>query len=136
MNLILANNLPISQLEIDDDWTSHYGDWVFHKTKFPNPKDLIERLKLKIPAVSVWMHPFISTDAAAFPITAAQDMLIKAAADVAPGLLKWWNPGYAALLDFSKNQTAQWFLNATNNLRGMYSVDSFKFDAGEIYSSN
>lgn len=47
-----------------------------------------------------------------------------------PGLVKWWNPGYAGLLDFSNNQTVNWFVRKLENLKQNYSIDSFKFDAG------
>ena len=74
---ILQYNLSISQLEIDDDWTPHYGDWEFSTTKFPNASSTMKLLKTKIPAISLWIHPFVNTDAEAFKFTADHSMLMK-----------------------------------------------------------
>jgi len=52
-----------------------------------------------------------------------------------PGLTQWWNPGYAGLLDFSSNVTSSWFLQQLENLKTNYHIDSFKFDAGTLYST-
>ncbi|XP_067952052.1 protein fem-1 homolog CG6966-like [Watersipora subatra] len=126
---ILEFNMSISQLEIDDDWTSHYGDWQFSPTKFPNAASTMALLKTKVPAVSVWIHPFINTDADAFSYTSENNMLMKI--NKVPGLTTWWNSGFAGLLDFSYNETQFWFLNKMKDLQRLFHIDSFKFDAGE-----
>lgn len=66
----------ISQLELDDDWTPHYGDWTFNTEKFPNAKKTITELKERIPAVTVWVHPFINIESAAFTTLADQGMMM------------------------------------------------------------
>jgi myogenesis-regulating glycosidase len=44
---IRQNGFNDSQLEIDDDWETCYGDLDFDKNsnKFPNPSDMVNRLK-------------------------------------------------------------------------------------------
>ena len=74
---ILSNNLSISQLEIDDDWTPFYGDWTFNLDKFPSAQQMIEELKTRIPAVTVWIHPFINADSQSFASTAANHLLME-----------------------------------------------------------
>ena len=69
--------MSISQLEIDDNWTPKYGDWTFSAAKFPNAADVIKDLKTKVPAISVWVHPFVDLQANAFKFTSDQEMLMK-----------------------------------------------------------
>lgn len=74
---ITSRNMPISQLEIDDDWTTRYGDWTFDAAKFPYPSQLIAQLKsLLIPAVTVWVHPFVNTNSLAFQQLGLQGLLM------------------------------------------------------------
>lgn len=44
--------------------------------KFPNAKTVIESLKAKVNAVTIWIHPFINTDADAFIETADRGLLM------------------------------------------------------------
>lgn len=69
-------NYPISQLEIDDGWSTKYGDWLFNRAKFPDPRMLISRLKNLVPAVTVWVHPFVNTDSQAFQQLGPQGLLM------------------------------------------------------------
>ncbi|KAK6965252.1 hypothetical protein BgiMline_029255 [Biomphalaria glabrata] len=59
---IRAHNLSVSQLEIDDSWTLHYGDFNFTTDRFPDAAQMIQNLTdLGIPA-TVWVHPFFNKD--------------------------------------------------------------------------
>ncbi|UJR31861.1 hypothetical protein I4U23_019335 [Adineta vaga] len=57
---IVRRNFPRSQICIDDDWTPHYGVLDFDTTKFPDPKQMIEKLKELNFRVTFWIHPFLS----------------------------------------------------------------------------
>ncbi|CAF0877580.1 unnamed protein product [Adineta ricciae] len=57
---IVRQDFPRSQICIDDDWTPHYGTLEFDRTKFPDPKELIKRLKELNFRVTFWIHPFVS----------------------------------------------------------------------------
>jgi alpha-glucosidase (family GH31 glycosyl hydrolase) len=73
---IVNQNFPRSQICIDDNWTPHYVSWYsekhfcknsffkgtldFDKKKFPNPKQMITKLKELNFRVTLWIHPFIS----------------------------------------------------------------------------
>ena len=49
--------MPYSQLEIDDNWTPHYGDLDFDLDKFPDPRGMVSQLNSLGFRVTVWLHP-------------------------------------------------------------------------------
>ncbi|CAF1009773.1 unnamed protein product [Rotaria sordida] len=57
---IVKRNFPRSQICIDDNWTPHYGTLDFDRNKFPDPKQMIKKLKKYNFRVTLWIHPFIS----------------------------------------------------------------------------
>lgn len=129
---IRSNNFSISQLEIDDEWTPHYGDFTFDTKMFPDAKKMIEDLtKLGIPT-AFWVHWFINDDADSFPELSNAGYLLKESNSDAPVLVSWWRGSYAGVLDFTNPGTVAWYLGKLEDLRTKYNVTSFKFDAGEI----
>lgn len=42
-----------------------------------------------------------------------------------------WRRGYAGLIDLTKQTTLDWFAKRLNDFSQQYSIDAFKFDAGE-----
>jgi alpha-glucosidase (family GH31 glycosyl hydrolase) len=42
---IKEHGLPISQLELDDMWTTTYGDYQINEKKFPDFKGMVKKLK-------------------------------------------------------------------------------------------
>ena len=54
---ILSNQLPASQIEIDDAWTEQYGDLDFDPVRFPDPQKMVADLNSKGLGVSLWTHP-------------------------------------------------------------------------------
>lgn len=61
-NDIRANGFKDSQLEIDDEWESCYGEAVFNTDpdKFPDPAQLISDLNDLGFRTTIWIHPFVS----------------------------------------------------------------------------
>lgn len=57
-----------SQIEIDDTYTTNYGDMEFDKSRFPNPSQMIEELKSLGFRVTSWVHPFVNFDTIAFKV--------------------------------------------------------------------
>merc|ERR1711962_1579508 len=53
-----------SQIEIDDNWETSYGNAEFDRseTKFPDPKSIVNQIKSleNKPRVTLWIHPFIN----------------------------------------------------------------------------
>ncbi|XP_059158890.1 myogenesis-regulating glycosidase-like isoform X2 [Physella acuta] len=129
---ISDHGFNISQLEIDDDWTPHYGDFNFSTSKFPDASALIAKLNgMGIP-VTVWMHPFFNNDSDAFRELSGEGFLIKNLNSDDPHLVSWWKGSFAGVLDFTNPKAVSWYLDKTKYLKDKYNVASFKFDAGEV----
>lgn len=65
---ITDHGFKCSQLEIDDTYTTNYGDMQFDPSRFPNPKQMLQKLKQMDYRVTSWVHPFVNYDTAAFQV--------------------------------------------------------------------
>ena len=128
---IANNNYPRSQLEIDDQWESLYGDLDFDKSKFPDMKSLSASLKKLGFRVTLWVHPFCNIDSKNFVYGANQGYWVKDPTGKFPAFTSWWNGKYAAILDTTNANATDYFVAKLNALKDQYAVDGFKFDAGE-----
>ena len=138
LDSIKKHGFNASILQIDDKFSSNYGDLQFDETKFPNASFMIEKIHASNVNVSVWIHPFGNIDSGVF-----QESLAAHTSDVIQnrwmfcrgdnhtlGVVRWWR-GYGGLVDLTKRTTFEWFLERLKNFSREYSIDSFKFDAGE-----
>jgi len=125
-------NFPCSQIEIDDVWTPHYGDYVFDTSKFPNASEMIAKLHAMDYNVSVWVHPFFNADGKFFKEASSKGYLLKRTDSVQPEFTSWWNSNFSAVLDVTNPEATKWYLDKMDYLKTNYSVDSFKFDAGSL----
>lgn len=126
---IIQHKMPKGVLMIDDNWQEDYGIWKFHKERFPNPKKMVNKLHSMGFKVMLWTCPFISPDSEAFRYLQKNDYLIKDKnGNIA--IREWWN-GYSAVLDFTNEGAVKWYDNQLQKLVNDYSIDGFKFDAGD-----
>lgn len=126
---ILKSGMPAGELIIDDGWQTGFGEWMFKKEKFADPKKMIQELKELGFKVILWICPFIS------PTCADYDFLVKEGALVLNkekkiAMREWWN-GTDAVLDFSNQKAQDWFFKQTEVLTKEYGIDGFKQDAGD-----
>ncbi len=126
---IVAHGYPRSVLEIDDRWQVCYGDSEFDPGKFPDPGGMVRGLHDLGFAVTLWVMPFVSRQAARFGEARARGFLVRDP-DGAPAVVRWWQ-GRAALLDVSNPEALAWFADGLTELQSRFDVDGFKFDAGE-----
>ena len=131
LDQIVANNFSCSQLEIDDKYTTTYGDYDFDPEKFPNPKEMIEKIHNASCRVTTWVHPFAEVKSKAYAEGKKMGMFVVGGDGKTPGILQWWN-GYAAAVDVTKPSAYDWFLNRLRGFQNNYTIDSFKFDAGSV----
>ena len=131
---ILNNGFNASIIQIDDTYSSSYGDFDFDTTKFPNARTMVQNIHDEHINVSVWIHPFGNIDSDVFQGSLSQDTTqdrwMFCRDNRTLGVVRWWR-GYGGLIDFTKNTTFCWLLERLTNFSQDYSIDSFKFDAGE-----
>lgn len=126
---IQAAGLPIGRLEIDDKWQHEYGDLVFDRRRFPDPRALIDELHGRGIEVTAWVVPFIDLNAEAAREAVAEGYVVRRPSGE-PHVVTWWrDPGH--LLDISDPRAEAWFAERLGRLQRETGLDGFKFDAGE-----
>ncbi|PAA66779.1 hypothetical protein BOX15_Mlig006082g2, partial [Macrostomum lignano] len=136
----LANDVtrlgfPASQIEIDDRYTINYGDLAWDPIKFPNPAEMTAKLKYIGHRVTTWIVPFFNKNTSAYDEAAAAGYLLiervndnnNKSADIL-----WWQ-GVGGQLDPTNPSAVSWFANRLVTFRQQFGIESFKFDAGEVY---
>nr|QHC34069.1 target of brain insulin-like 1 alpha glucosidase [Platynereis dumerilii] len=120
------HQFPGCQIDVDDDWTTSYGDMDFDKKKFPKPAEMVSKLNEKGYRVTLWVHPFAS------PMSnAVKKETYWVGSTRATNTGTWWN-GVGKSLDVTDEKAAEWFKQSLKDLQEKYGVTSFKFDAGEL----
>ncbi|XP_014228914.1 myogenesis-regulating glycosidase [Trichogramma pretiosum] len=125
---IRDNGFGNSQLEIDDNWETCYGSAEFNATKFPDVLGLTDDLHSQGFRVTLWVHPFINRNCAAYDYAVEHDYAVKNL----EGSVKseWWQGNDSLAIDFTNLEAVQWWVGRLRKITDL-GVDSFKFDAGE-----
>lgn len=131
-NEIVARNLPRSVIEIDDKWSPKYGEIEFDKTKFPNPRLMVDMLHKLGFQVTLWVMPFAQEDSKSVLSEETKQYYMQNE-DGEVGFFRWWQPFLAAGLDVMNEDACDWFVSCLQKLQNDYGIDGFKFDAGEAY---
>ncbi len=136
---IIDNGLEPGILIIDEGWHKPYGIWDFDFYKFPNPKEMVDKLHKMGFIVMLWVVPCVSPDGFNF-ITNVDEQLnftgrflkpfIKTK-EGKPALFWWWN-GFSALLDLRKEDDKTYLSEKLDYLMETYGIDGFKFDGGSV----
>ncbi|KAK4303288.1 hypothetical protein Pmani_024673 [Petrolisthes manimaculis] len=119
-----------SQVEIDDDWETCYGDAIFNPDRFPDPKELVDQLHSEGFRVTLWIHPFINDNCQSFSYADHQGYFVKDSAGMTQ-LTSWWQGTSAGIIDFTNDAAVTWWTQRLLDLQNQTNIDSFKFDAGE-----
>ena len=130
-NEILENGFSNSQIEIDDGYAGrNYGDFIFDERKFPNATQMVQELHDKGFRVTLWVTPFANKNTDAFVEGDDKGYWVKNE-DGSTAPIPWWAGLQAGMLDVTNPEAVTWFVNRLEEVRSVYGIDSFKFDAGE-----
>ena len=129
-NNIVSNNFNISQLEIDDGYSDHYGDLAFNKDISVGT---LSTLSQQVP-LTAWVHPFINHNADDFGNALLESRFLPGFSrdeSNSVSLVKWWQ-GHGAVIDFINANTSQWQSQRLEEFVTNNHLTSLKFDAGEF----
>lgn len=128
---IVDKGMPIGVLMIDCGWAEYYGGWRFHVGRFPDAKEMVDKLHDMGFKVMLWTCPFISCDSIEYRYLRDKKCLVFDK-NGNPSIKQWWD-GFSAVLDFTNPDAVDWFDNQNEKLINDYNIDGFKLDAGDAY---
>lgn len=121
---------PYSIIEIDDKWTSKYGNFTFDTKKFPDPSSLFDSLKRAGKDIVLWVTPFFEETCDNYQFLKDKGYLVLKAGSTDVYTVEWWN-GMAAMIDFSNPEAMQWYITQLQELAQKYTIGGYKLDAGD-----
>lgn len=123
-------NLPLHVFHFDCFWMKEFQlcDFEWDKDQFPDPENILKRLKAKGLKICVWINPYIAQKSRLFDEGMKNGYLVKRADG---SVWQWdrWQSGMG-LVDFTNPKAALWFQDALRKLIKI-GVDCFKTDFGE-----
>jgi alpha-glucosidase len=126
---IIDNGFPGGVLMIDDNWQKYYGNFEFKPDKFPQPKEMVDKLHGMGFKVMLWICPFVSADSPEYRLLRSKGYLLKSK-NGNPAMIGWWN-GQSACYDFTNPEATAYFVSVLKDMQETYRIDGFKFDAGD-----
>lgn len=123
-------DIPLRVFHFDCFWMKEY-EWCnfeWDREVFPDPKNMLKRLKEKGLKICVWINPYISQKSRLFEEAAENGCLLKLEDGEA---WQWdlWQPGMG-IVDFTNPAACKWYGDKLEALIDM-GVDCFKTDFGE-----
>ncbi|MCK0470180.1 alpha-xylosidase [Halalkalibacter sp. APA_J-10(15)] len=123
-------DLPLHVFHFDCFWMKEFQwcNFEWDDRIFPEPQQMLERLKAKGLKICVWINPYIAQRSSLFMEAKENGYFIKKEnGDV----WQWdlWQPGMG-IVDFTNPAACQWYADKLRDLVDM-GVDSFKTDFGE-----
>lgn len=137
---IVENGYEPGILMIDEGWHTRYGLWEFDRTKFPDPKGMVDELHALGFKVMLWVVPIFTADGMDFVMAtnptlaslkggAGGKELFLRTDDGQIALVQWWN-GYSAIFNMCKEDDRAFLDEKLTRLMRDYGIDGFKFDGG------
>lgn len=127
---MIQRRLPLHVFHFDCFWMKEYQwcDFRWDSEVFPEPEQMLQRLKAKGLKICVWINPYIAQKSYLFEEGLRNGYLVKTQSG---DVWQWdrWQAGMA-LVDFTNPDAVHWFQSKLKALLDM-GVDCFKTDFGE-----
>jgi len=127
---MISRDIPLGVFHFDCFWMKEYEwcNFAWDEEKFPDPENMLKRLKAKSLKICVWINPYIGRKSPLFDEAKLNNYLIK---NKTGGVWQWdlWQPGMG-VVDFTNPEAAEWYKNHVRRLING-GVDCFKTDFGE-----
>ena len=132
---MIDRGIPLAVFHFDCFWMKEFSwcDFTWDKMVFPEPKEMLARLKAKGLKICVWINSYIGQESTMFQEGVDGGYFIKRPnGDV----WQWdmWQSGMA-IVDFTNPAAREWFAGKLEALIDM-GVDCFKTDFGERIPTN
>ncbi|WP_130859553.1 alpha-xylosidase [Gracilibacillus phocaeensis] len=122
--------IPLSVFHFDCFWMKEFEwcNFLWDRRHFPDPKDMLQRLKQKGLHISVWINPYIAQKSPLFEEGRKKGYLLTRSNGV---VWQWdlWQAGMG-IVDFTNPAARIWYQQHLKRLLDM-GVDTFKTDFGE-----
>ncbi|UCF35442.1 MAG: alpha-galactosidase [Acidobacteriota bacterium] len=134
---IVQHGFPPGVFMIDEGWAVNYGNWEFDRSRFGDPKSMVDRLHELGFKVMLWVCPYISPNGPFYKdLQLASNRrgetvwIVNRDKPSFPAIMQWWD-GFSAVVDLSNPTGRKWFKGQLDHLISTYGIDGFKFDGGD-----
>ncbi|MCL2702853.1 MAG: alpha-xylosidase [Defluviitaleaceae bacterium] len=127
---MLERDIPLSVFHFDCFWMRRFTwcDFIWDPEVFPNPREMLARLKERGLKISLWINPYIAQKSVLFKEGMENGYLLKRL-DGSVWQTDLWQAGMA-IVDFTNPAAKRWYQSKLEYLVDM-GADSFKTDFGE-----
>jgi alpha-D-xyloside xylohydrolase len=127
--------IPLSVFHFDCFWMKEYQwcDFEWDDSVFPNPSEMLKRLKDRGLKICIWINPYIAQKSKLFREGMQKGFLLKTE-DGSVWQWDMWQAGMG-LVDFTNPEAVKWYQQKLKQLTDM-GVDCFKSDFGERIPTN
>ncbi len=134
VNEYQQNQIPVGAIIIDSPWSLSYNDFVWDKSKYPNPKNLIRLLRKRGVRTVMWLTGCVNSESVDTKNQRSPDLEFVKSKGYAVNRgkeSKWWK-GKGVHIDFTNPQASKWWNSKLDELLKL-GVYGWKVDQGEIY---
>jgi len=130
VNGMAQRDIPLSVFHFDCYWMKEFNlcDFEWDERVFPNPAEMLTRLKAKGLHISVWLNSYVGQNTKMFKEGKEKSYFIKKT-DGTVWQTDLWEPGLA-IVDFTNPAACEWYSGKLIKLLET-GVDCFKTDFGE-----
>ncbi len=128
---IRASCIPCGVFIIDDGWAPrpHYGDLVFNKKLFPNPKRMFDKARAAGFRTMLWTTPYIDLTSDFYELASAKGLLLRnsVSGDVHKAV---YYPGLppSGIMDVLHEENWDYFEKRYRKFMEEFGFDGYKFD--------